>query len=156
MSAASSSAAQDALSDLRRLSQAADDPRVALPASRVATYRGDAKDAAAQAELALRQARACDAPGMIAEAQLALAQARFHLGETEIARAELAAAITDYRSVGNPHGEAGARRALASVLSDLNRVQDARKEYQRAMGIAQGIGDLATVAAIYRDLCGML
>lgn len=156
MSAASSGAAQDALSDLRRLPQAAGDPRVALAASRVATYRGDAKDAAAQAELALRQARARDATGMIADAQLALAQARFHLGEMEPARAGLAAAITEYRSVGNPRGEAAARRALASVLNDLNRVQDAREEYQRAMGIAQGIGDLVTMAAIYRDLCSML
>jgi len=156
LAAGNSNAATDALSDVRRLPQAADDPRIALAAARVAAKRDDSKDAVVQAELALRLARTRESPGMIADAHLELAQARFHLGEFEPARAELAAAITSYRSVGNPHGEASARRTLALVLTDLNRGQEAREEYQRAMGIAQGVGDSATVAAIYRDLCSML
>ena len=72
------------------------------------------------------------------------------------ARANLAAAIEGYRSIRNPRGEADARRALAGVLADLDRGQDAREEYQRALALDQSVGDAGGVARIYRDLCEML
>ncbi len=148
--------AQAALAELLRLPQAAEDPRVQLCAARVAKARDDAKASASHATLALRQAQLREEPGLIADAQIGLAAANSLLGNYEAAKSELAEAITGYRALGNPHGEAEARRALAAVLDNLHRGDDAREEYQLAMSLAQRIGDMGGVAAVYRNLCEML
>jgi DNA-binding winged helix-turn-helix (wHTH) protein/tetratricopeptide (TPR) repeat protein len=148
--------ARRTLDDLRRLPGAAGDPRVELAAARIADEADDSKAEEQHAALAVQQARAREATGLIAAAQLELGNARFHLNALEPARQVLVEAIGGFRAIGNPRGEAAARRKLAQVLGNLLRSQDAREEYQRAMALAQGIGDLAGVAAVYRDLCSML
>ncbi len=49
-----------------------------------------------------------------------------------------------------------ARTDLAQALGNLNRNQEAREEFQQAMELDRSIGDLAGIAAVYRDLCNML
>ena len=79
-----------------------------------------------------------------------------HLNQNEAARAGLIEAIAAYRAIHNPRGEAAARTDLAQVLSNLERNQEAREEYQRAMALDESIGDLGGLARVYRNLCGML
>jgi tetratricopeptide (TPR) repeat protein len=148
--------AQLTLDDLRRLPDVAEDARTELAAARLAAAVDDAKGDADHAANALRQAQQRDAAGLIADALLELASAQTRLGQRDTARANLTAAIEGYRSIRNPRGEADARRALAGVLADLNRGQEAREEYQRALALDQSVGDAGGVARIYRDLCEML
>ncbi len=148
--------AQETLADLRRQPGAGDDPRTELAAARISSALDDARAAAAHAELALRQARQHDAAGLVADAQRTLAGAQLYLRRNEEARTGLLAAIEGYRAMRNPRGEASARRALGQTLSGLNRAQEAREEYQRALTLYQGIGDIGGVAIVYRDQCEML
>ena len=148
--------AQTALAALRRLPQASQDPRVELVAARLAGARDDTKSNVEHAEEALHQAQAREAPGLIADAQVELAAARRHLGEFEQAKSELDAAIKGYRAIGNPRGEVAARRTRAAVLDSLLQHAAALEEYQRATALAQSIGDVGDVAAIYRNICAML
>ncbi len=156
IAAGATAQAQNTLGDLRRLPNAAGDPRVELAAARIASALDDAKGEAEHAATALRQAQQRDTPGLIADAQLQLAGARYHLGQSADTRTSVTLAIAGYRAIGNPRGEANARRLLAQVLSDVQHRQDAREEYQRAMALYQSIGDVAGIAAVYRDLCNML
>jgi tetratricopeptide (TPR) repeat protein len=149
-------AAQVSLSDLRRLRQAYQDPRVELAAARLAGARNDSKSEVQHGEEALRQAQAREAPGLITEAQLELATARLHLGDFEQSKTELDAAIAGYRAMGNPRGEVEARLARGTVFDSLAQHQAALEEYQRAISLAQSIGDMGDVAAIYRDICELL
>jgi tetratricopeptide (TPR) repeat protein len=156
MAAGEMAAAQASLADLRRLRQAYRDPRVELVAARLAGARNDAKSEVEHGEEALRQAQAREAPGLITEAQVELATARLHLGDFEQSKIELDAAIAGYRAMGNPRGEVEARLARAATLDSLVQHQAALEEYQRAIALAQSIGDMGDVAAIYRDICAML
>ena len=156
IAAGEASQAQRTLAELRLLPDMAGDARAELAAARLAAALDDAKGDADHAANALRQAQQHDAAGLVADAQLELAAAKTHLGQREEARTDLTAAIEAYRSIRNPRGESAARRALAAVLADLNRGQDAREEYQRALALDQSVGDAAGVALIYRDLCELL
>jgi tetratricopeptide (TPR) repeat protein len=149
-------AAQTAVADLQRMPHASDDPRVELAAARVAGTRNDPKSDVAHAQEALRLARLREAPGLIADAQVELAGARMHLGDNEQARTDLVAAIAAYRAMGNPHGEVAARRMLGTVLDSLLQRRTALEEYQHASALAQSIGDVGGVAAVYRNICEML
>ncbi|HEX3913352.1 MAG TPA: protein kinase [Steroidobacteraceae bacterium] len=149
-------AAQTGLAELRRLSGAAQDPRVELAAARIACALDDATACAARAQEALRLALTIGAPGLTADARDELADAQMHLGKFDAASENLRAAIDSYRAIGNPRGEAEARRTLGQVLIDQNHEAEARAEYQRAMAIGQSIGDLGGVSAVYRDLCELL
>ena len=153
LSAGAIDAAQMAYDDLRHLPQVTDDPRIDLAAARIAAAREDSESQASHAEAALRNARLREAPGLIADAEFDLAAARLRLGQGDQAKAGFTAAIDGYKAIGNPHGEIDARRALAGAL---NGGQPAREEYQRAMALAQSIGDEGGVAAVYRDLCSLL
>ena len=146
-------AAQAALADMNRLPQAAQDPRVELAAARVARARNDAKTQEAHAATSLWQAQLREAPGLVAAAEVELASARYTTsGEFKQANTELNSAINYFRSIGNPLGEVAARRTLATVLNASHQAQAARDEQQRAITLAQSIGDLGGVAQIYRDI----
>jgi tetratricopeptide (TPR) repeat protein len=149
-------AAQATLGELRALPQASDDPRVELAAGRVAGARDDAKSDTEHAEQALRQARLRDAPGLIADAQVELATGWQRLGRHGDAKSALEAAIAQYRAIGNPRGEVAARIKHAVVLDNLHQRQAALDEYQRAIVLAQSIGDQGGVGAIYRNMTEML
>jgi DNA-binding winged helix-turn-helix (wHTH) protein/tetratricopeptide (TPR) repeat protein len=148
--------AQLTLGDLNRLPDVAGDVRIELAAAHLAAAVDDSKGDEDHAANALRLAQQHDAAGLVADALLELAAAQTRLGQRDNARANLATAIEGYRSIRNPRGEAAARRALAAVLADLDRGQDAREEYQRALALDQSVGDVGGVARIYRDLCEML
>ncbi len=154
VAAGATAQARTSLAALQRT--AAGDPRVELAAARVATALDDAQGAATSAALALQHARARDATGLAADAQLTLAGAEKHLNQNEAARAGLSEAITAYRAIHNPRGEAAARNDLAQVLGNIGHNQEAREEYQRAMALDESIGDLGGLAQVYRNLCGML
>jgi len=145
--------AQLASDELRRLPGADLDPRTTLAAARAAIGRNDVRGSAALAAEALAQARRRELPGIIADAQVQLATSRMRFGEVAEAKADLVAAVEGYRVMGNPHGEAYARRNLARLIDDNGL---AREEYQRSMALAQRIGDQGTVGAVYRDLAEML
>jgi tetratricopeptide (TPR) repeat protein len=149
-------AAQTSLDDLNRLPQASHDPRVELAAARVARAHNDAKTEEVHAAASLGQAQLREAPGLVAAAEVELALARHYLGELKQASIELNSAINDYRRIGNPLGEVAARRTLAAVLDASQQGQAAREEYQRAITLAQSIGDLGGVAQIYRDISARL
>lgn len=149
-------AAQASLDDLNRLPQASQDPRVELAAARVARAHNDAKAEEAHAAESLRHAQLREAPGLVAAAEVELALARQYLGELKQASIELNSAINEYRRIGNPLGEVTARRTLAAVLDASQQSQAAREEYQRAITLAQSIGDLGSVAQIYRDISARL
>ena len=155
IAAGSAAKARTSLTELQRIA-ANDDPRVELAAARVASALDDAQGAASSAARALQHAQARDATGLAADAQVALAGARMHLNQNEAARAGLIEAIAAYRAIHNPRGEAAARTDLAQVLSNLERNQEAREEYQRAMALDESIGDLGGLARVYRNLCSML
>jgi tetratricopeptide (TPR) repeat protein len=148
-------AAQESLTDLRRLSQAYQDPRVELVAAQLAGAQNDTKSEVEHGEESLRQAQAREAPGLITEAQVELATARLRLGDFQ-SKNELDAAIAGYRAMGNPRGEVVARVARGTALDSLLQHQAALEEYQRAIALAESIGDMGDVAAIYRDICAML
>ena len=155
IAAGSMPGAQTMLRSLERLPNAEGDPRVELAAARVAAALDDPRASARHAAEALRLAQRHDASGLSADAQLALAGARTYLNENEQARVSLVAAITAYRSIRNPRGEAAARADLAHALANLNHNQEAREQYELALELYRGIGDLAGVADIYRSLCNM-
>ncbi|MBS0378526.1 MAG: winged helix-turn-helix domain-containing protein [Proteobacteria bacterium] len=156
VAAGAADAARAALQELQRLPGAGADPRVQLAAARIAGSQDDAKSAERYAVAAVELARRRNASGLIADAELALGGARTHLNKNEEALADLGAAIAAYRAVQNPRGEAAARTDLAQALGNLNRNQESREEFERAMALDQSIGDLAGVAGVYRNLCGML
>jgi DNA-binding winged helix-turn-helix (wHTH) protein len=145
--------AQLACDELRRIPYATLDPRATLAAARAAIGRNDVHGSAALATEALAQARRRELPAIIADAEVQLATSRMRFGEGAEAKADLVAAIEGYRSIGNPHGEAYARRNLARLIDDG---REAREEYQRSMALAQRIGDQGTVGAVYKDLAEML
>jgi len=149
-------AALASLDDLSRLPRASQDPRVELAAARVARAHNDAKTEEAHAAASLRQAQLREAPGLVAAAEVELAMARHYLGELKQASIELNSAINEYRRIGNPLGEVTARRTLAEVLDASQQSQAAREEYQRAITLAQSIGDLGSVAQIYREITARL
>ncbi|OOG56849.1 hypothetical protein B0E48_12245 [Rhodanobacter sp. C03] len=145
--------ADTALSALRRLPGAGDDPRVELAALNIATARADAKAVMAHAQRALQLAQTRAEPGLIASAQLQLGIAS---GNTDAAESMLRSAASSFRKIGNPHGEAQSYQNLANLFFNRNQIPAARETYERAMAIYQGIGDLGGVAAIYDDLSRML
>jgi DNA-binding winged helix-turn-helix (wHTH) protein/tetratricopeptide (TPR) repeat protein len=149
-------AAQATLADLKGLPQAVGDPRVPLAAARLALARNDAAGGEVLAAQAQREANARGLPGVAADAALALASARGLLGKYDLATANAQAAISYFGGSGNPHGESGARRQLAAILGDQNRVDDAHAEYSRALAIAQKVGDAGEVGAIYRNIASLL
>jgi hypothetical protein len=146
-------AAQTALVQLRSMPAGKNNPRAHLAAVHVDAARHDSKAAAVDAQKALDLAQLHETPGLIADAQLELARAQSHLGQVAPAEAAARAAIEGYLSLGNPHGEAEARRTLAPLLSGQNQISAARDQDQRAMTIYQSIGDIGGVADVYRDLC---
>jgi DNA-binding winged helix-turn-helix (wHTH) protein/tetratricopeptide (TPR) repeat protein len=148
--------AMDALAELRKLPDAAGDPRVELAAADIDAGRDDVKSAAEHARQALKLAEARDAPGQIADAKMRLGTALFHLGSADEADAALREAIALYQRNGNPHGEASARETLGKNLASANHGDAAREEYQRAMSSYQSIGDLAGMTTAYSDLSRML
>jgi len=145
-------AAQAALVQLRSSRSGENDPRVELAATHVSVALHDSKSAAVHAQRALELAQLHETPGLIADAQLELARAQSHLGHFAPAEAAAKAAIEGYLALGNPHGEAEARRALAAVLGNQNHGPAAREQDQLAMNIFQSIGDSGGVANVYRDL----
>jgi DNA-binding winged helix-turn-helix (wHTH) protein/TolB-like protein len=149
-------AAQATLADLKRLPQAMGDPRVTLADSRLALARNDAAGGEVLAAQAQREANSRELPGVAADAALALSAARGLLGKYDLATADAQAAISYFGSSGNPHGESAARRQLAAILGDQNRVDDAHAEYSRALAIAQKVGDAGEVGAIYRNIASLL
>jgi DNA-binding winged helix-turn-helix (wHTH) protein/TolB-like protein len=156
LAGAENAAAQAALTQLRDLRGAADDPRTEIAAAHVARERSDAQDDATHAGAALASARRRDSRGLMADAEVELGRAERILGQHADARVTLTAAITDYRSVRNPRGEADARRALAGELFDESHAQESREEYQQALALEQSIGDQGGAALVYRDLCQMM
>ena len=150
------SGAQSDLKEMRSLRLAAGDPRIELAAARLASAQDDIKSEAMFAAEALRQAQLRDAPGLIADALVKYAVAKERLGELDPAKATLTQAIAGYRQIGNSRGEVEARRILAAVLEDMSQADAARDEYQRAILLAQSIGDLGDVGAIYRNVASGL
>lgn len=148
--------AQVLLTALQHLADAAQDPRVALAAARVACALDDSKSCAEHAAQALRLALALQAPGLAADARHELAVAMLHLGNIDGATENSHGAVEAYRAIGNPRGESEAHLTLGRVLIDSHHEVEARAEYQKAMAIAQSIGDLGSVSAVYRNLCELL
>jgi DNA-binding winged helix-turn-helix (wHTH) protein/TolB-like protein len=149
-------AAQATLADLKKLPQAAGDPRVTLAGSRLALARNDAVAGESLATQAQREARLRELPGLGADAALVSASARTMLGKYDLATADAQSAIAYFVSTGNPHGESTARRQLAAIIADQNRVEAAHQEYSRALAIAQRVGDAGEVGAIYRNIASLL
>ncbi len=148
--------AQDTLTALKQLPQAAGDPRITLAGSRLALAQDDAAAGELLATQAQREASLRELPDLGAEASLSRATARTLLGKYDLATADAQAAIAYFGGNGNPHGESAARRQLAAIIADQNRVEDAQQEYSRALAIAQRVGDAGEVGAIYRNIASLL
>jgi tetratricopeptide (TPR) repeat protein len=144
------------LTDLKRLPQAAADPRVALASARLALARNDVKGAETAAASALAESQSRGLTGVAADAEFELASARLLLGQYAAAAQDAEAAIAAYRAMGNPHGESAARWRLGSAKWDLNQVDGARAEYSRALAIAQRIGDAGEAGLVYRNQSSLL
>jgi tetratricopeptide (TPR) repeat protein/TolB-like protein len=149
-------AAEIALADLRNLPQASQDPRAELAATQLARARSDPQSQAQHAQEALRLAQIRQTPGLVADAQVALADAQTHLGQLESAKGELDESIAGYHQMENPSGEVSARRLRAAVLETQMHHQEALEEYQRAIALAETIGDAGDVGTIYRNISSML
>jgi tetratricopeptide (TPR) repeat protein len=156
LDAGDTTAAESALTELRRLPQAADDPRTELAASQLARARNDAQSQVQHAEEALRRAQSRQMLGLVADAEVALAEGQMHLGKLEAAKGDLDEAVAGYHRMENPSGEVGARRLRAAVLDSQMHHPEALEEYQRAMALAETIGDAGDVGTIYRNISSML
>jgi tetratricopeptide (TPR) repeat protein len=148
--------AEAGLDDLRRLPPAPQDPRTELAASQLARVRSDTRSQVQHAQEALRLAQMRQSSGLAADAQVALADAQSHLGNFDEAMRELDEALAGYHQMENPSGEVSARRLRASVLDSQMRHREALEEYQRAIALAETIGDAGDVGAIYRNISAML
>jgi DNA-binding winged helix-turn-helix (wHTH) protein/tetratricopeptide (TPR) repeat protein len=149
-------AAQSTLTELKHVAQADGDPRVTIAAARLALAQNDAAAGETLAAEALSESKARELPGVAADAALSLASARLLLGKYDLASGDVRSAIGIYHAIDNPHGESAARRQLAAIIADQNRVKDAHEEYSRALAIALRIGDAGEVGAIYRNVCALL
>ncbi len=157
LAAGQTAAAEESLRQLRQLTVARSDPRVQLAAARVAAARDDMKAESELASSALRLAQQHEAPGLVADAQLELGWAQERLGHVEAARHAFEEAVSGYRAMRNPRGEAAARAELATgPLSDLHLQQEAREELQRALTLDQSIGNKAGMTRLYSSLCSTL
>jgi len=145
--------AQAALGELRKLPLSDRDPRVALAAAHLAGAQGDLKAQLQFGQRALDLAKARDLVGAQADAELVIAAAMNELGNAKQAHPIILQSIKDYRRVDNPRGEANARLTLVTSNSDM---QLAREQYQLALQIFQGIGDLQGQARVYGSLSRML
>ena len=141
---------------LRKLPGIDNDPRVELAAAALAGDRGDAAAQEQHAQRALQLAQSRDAIALAAEAKLQLGMARDAAGKRDEAMTLIRDAAADYQRIGNPHGEAEARKVLANVLVEQNQVQAGGETYQQALAIYQRIGDQHGVADIYSNLARML
>lgn len=142
-----------ALSRLRALSGAHGDPRVELAVASIAAASTDPQAYVAHARRALDLAQRRGESGLVASAELRLGIA---LDQDPQAEPLLRRAASDYRRIGNPHGEALAWQNLANLQNERNELPASRETYQRAMMIYQSVGDLSGQAAIYDDLARML
>ncbi len=145
--------ADSALTALRQLPGARDDPRVELLALDLAAARGNAGAVTLHARRALQLATERAEPGLIASAQLQLGM---HSADNPATESLLRSAAANFKLIGNPHGEALSYQNLGNTFFALNQIPSARESYERAMAIYQGIGDLGGQAAIYDDLSRML
>lgn len=148
--------AEVTLTDLRRLQGIDADPRVELAAARIARTLDDARGEAEHAQLAVENAKQREATGLLADAQLMVADAQARLGQLSDAHATLELGVSNYRAIQNPRGEINVRRALGRIASSEHNTPGAREEYQRAMALAQSIGDEASMAGIYTQICELL
>lgn len=154
--AGDTAAAEAALIDLRRLPQASEDPRTELAAAQVAHAQNDSRSQVQHAQDALRLARARESAGLAAEAKAALAEAQMYLGELDSAKSELDESVAEYHRLEIPKGEIAARRLRAAVLEAQAHHPEALEEYQRAIALAETIGDAGDVGAIYRNISRIL
>jgi len=147
--------AATALAALRRLrGPVQNDARIELAAARVAEAQGDGHAAIEHAKVALAQATAREAAGLMADAQMQIGIGKG--GEDPKSAATLFdSAMANFRKVGNPHGEAWAHQNIGNLFlnSDPRRARD---EYEHALAGYQAIGDRNGIAAAYRDLGIML
>lgn len=126
------------------------DARVEIAAARLANAREDTPAIIAHATHALELARAHDAPGQAAEAEEILGSAKT-AANPRLAAAYLTQALADYRTVGNPRGEAGLYRELGILFSDSEPAK-AREFYTRSLALSQSIGDENGIAAAEADI----
>ncbi len=154
LEAGDAAGAQAVAVDLRRMPEAAGEPRAFMALARAAAAI-DAKASAEFAAEALHLANGREARALSADATLGVAQSLVGLGKDNEAAEELTAAVADYHVLGNAYGEAAARRVLARTWDRLHRGADARDEYQRAMTLSQRIGDRGGVGAVYREFSAM-
>ena len=145
--------ARTALNVAAKLPELRDDPRIELAAANIESSSGRPFAAIPHARSALQQAQKRGAAGLVAESELQLGMA---LDQNAQAEPMLRQAAADFRSLGNPHGEAQAWQNLGNLQRGRSQIAAARENYQRAMTIYQGVGDLGGEAAIYENLSNML
>lgn len=143
--------AQLALTRLRNLGgQVSMDGRIEIVASRLANARGDSAGCIAHAVRALELARAHDAPGQAADAEALLGSTKAAT-DKRIAASYLMQALTDYRTIRNPRGEASVYRLLGVLFSDVDPAK-ARAYYTNSLAVSEGIGDKNGMAAAEADI----
>ena len=143
--------AQAVLHALRRKGEpTASDPRLELAEAQIAAAKGDNKGRESSASRALRLAQARSATGLAADAELQLGVA-LTPSDPKSAEIMLERSLADYRSVGNPHGEALVHINIGNLFSGV-QPRRGREEYQKALAQFQEIGDQNGVAAAYSDL----
>jgi DNA-binding winged helix-turn-helix (wHTH) protein/tetratricopeptide (TPR) repeat protein len=147
--------AQLALTKLRNLGgQTWTDARVEIAAARLADAHDDTAACVAHATRALELARAHDAQGQAAEAEQILGAAKTP-SSPRVAAAWLMQALSDYRTVGNPRGEAGVYRNLGILFSDSEPAKG-REFYTKSLALSQSIGDQNGIAAAEADIATVL
>jgi DNA-binding winged helix-turn-helix (wHTH) protein/tetratricopeptide (TPR) repeat protein len=155
LAAAKPAEAMAALDALRRLpGPIQNDPRIELAAARIASAQGDAQGVIAHAGVALEQAKAREVTGLVADAQIRLGIARSGI-DAKAAGALFDQALTNFRRIGNPHGEASVHQNIGN-LHMYDDPQRARVEYEHALAGYQAIGDRSGIAAAYSDIGIML
>lgn len=143
--------AQLALTRLRNLGGPTwTDARVEIAAARLAGAREDTPACVAHATRALELARAHDTPGQAAEAEAILGSAKTATNP-QVAAPHLMQALADYRTVGNPRGEAGVYRQLGILFSDSDPAKG-REFYTKSLALSQSIGDENGIAAAEADI----
>ncbi|HEX7694900.1 MAG TPA: tetratricopeptide repeat protein, partial [Sphingomonas sp.] len=126
------------------------DPRVEIAAARLANARDDPPSCIAHALRALELARAHDVPGLAAEAEGLIGGAK--IGTDPLgAGAYLMQALADYRTVGNPRGQADIYLKLGNLTSGTDPAK-ARTFYTSSLGLSQSIGDKAGEASAEADI----
>jgi serine/threonine protein kinase/tetratricopeptide (TPR) repeat protein len=150
----------DALKSIARLrgqsAEAKEDPRIDMAEVWADYSLSDNKGVVATADVAIRKANTLGARLLVARARIFQCRALAGLGQPKQATADCEEGRRIYHEAGDVAGESGALHEMAEVPINQGDLEQARRLYEQALGLARQTGDkratareLANIGVIY-------